>query len=355
MSGAATQQAVWFEDGRVDVRRVAVPTSTPGGEELPAAGWELVRVELAGVCGTDLELVRGYAGFAGVPGHEFVGTIVTPDSTRRGRRVVGDINVGCGECRRCGAGEARHCRRRRVLGIRGLEGAFAETLALPAVNLHEVPAGMAPETAVFAEPLAAACRAVEQLGVAPSSPPTRVVVVGAGRLGALCGQALRAAGADVAVLARSGGGRELCKELGLATIAGPPPQPADAAVDATGSPGGAPLAMRCVRPEGTVVVKSTCRPGSGPELDWERLVVDEVRVLGSRCGDLRTALALLASGAVAVAPLIEQTLPLSEAPAALEQAATRGARKLLLRPTPATGTGPADQETRADPIGDGSS
>lgn len=314
-------QAVWFEGGGVRVRDdVEVPQ--------PQAGEALVRVRLAGVCGTDLQLLAGYADDCGIPGHEFVGEVVTGDTLEAGTRVVGEINVGCGDCAFCAGGLQTHCERRRVLGIRGLAGAFATFLRLPESNLHEVPAGVPDAAAVFAEPLAAACRVAEQLGELHDQ---RILLLGAGRLGQLVARVLLIRGCDLTVATRSERKRRLLPS-GARTVepAQVPARHFDVAVDCTGNAAGAEAARRALRPRGTLVIKSTHAGAS--RLDLNAVVVDELRVLGSRCGPFPTALQLLASGAVDPLPLVDATLPLREVAAALAAAAAPGALKILLRP-----------------------
>lgn len=279
----------------------------------PARGFALVRVVLSGICNTDLELARGYHGFEGVPGHEFVGRVEGPRGSEwLGRRVVGEINIGCGRCEFCRRDLARHCLRRRVLGILGHPGAHAEYLTLPESNLREVPAGIADEKAVFVEPLAAACEILEQI---PVPAGTRAAVLGVGKLGSLVAQVLEGAGARVARLGRNDRGRTKSFDL---------------VVEATGSPEGMPRALELVRPRGTIVWKSTHHAPA--KFDAAPLVVDEITVVGSRCGRFEPALDLLARRAVDVESLVSDELPLSQAPRALRLAARRGVRKVLLRP-----------------------
>ena len=278
----------------------------------------LVRVRRAGICGTDLELLRGYKGFRGVPGHEFVGEVEwcgkRPELV--GRRVVGEINVGCGRCDVCHRGGGRHCAQRQVLGILGRAGAFAERLALPARNLHEVSV-IPEEAAVFAEPLAACVRVLEQVDVRDD---TRVVVLGPGRLGRLAAAVMRGRSDDVTLVGRSD-----------AT-----PARADVVVDCTGSPDGFARALDIVRPLGTIVLKSTCAGDAAvPSSLLTRVVVDEVEVVGSRCGwgeHFEAAIFALASGRIDVAPLVEATYPLAEFERAFEHAARSEALKILLDP-----------------------
>lgn len=282
----------------------------------------VIRVTAAGICGTDLELLRGYADFSGVPGHEFVGVVEdapAADSQWIGHRVVGEITVGCGQCPGCRAAGRGHCDVRSVLGIRGRDGAFAEYLALPASNLHEVPDSVDDMAAVFVEPVAAAYRIAEQVSIEPGM---RAAVVGAGRLGLLVAQVLRERGADVLVAVRSEGRRAVCGQLGFPTVNVDSlellARRFDLAVDATGSPGGFVEAASLVRPRGTLVIKSTIH-GETP-VALSPLVVDEITVIGSRCGPFDTAITALAAGAIRVKPLVDATYPLERFVEAFDRA-----------------------------------
>ncbi|MFQ5351020.1 MAG: alcohol dehydrogenase catalytic domain-containing protein, partial [Thermoanaerobaculia bacterium] len=295
-----------------------------------APGEALVRVLRAGICATDLELIKGYAGFRGVLGHEFVGRVESCDTDGwTGRRVVGTINLGCGSCAVCLEEGAEHCPERAALGIAGRDGAFAEYLALPAGNLLPVPEGLADDEAVFAEPLAAALRIPEQVEVASSG---RVAVVGPGRLGLLIAQVLALVHDGVVVFGRSQRALQLPRRLGLETadVADAASDAWDLVVEATGNAAGLATALAMVRPRGTLVLKSTF--AGAPAVDLTKLVVGEVAVVGSRCGPFAPALDLLANGSVRVRPLIEAEYPLADGLAALEHAARPGVRKVLLRP-----------------------
>ena len=292
----------------------------------------LVRVAAAGICGTDLELLKGYAGFSGVPGHEFVGFVESAgsaDQSWMGLRVAGEITVGCGQCSGCRAAGRGHCDVRTVLGIRGRDGAFAEYLSLPATNLHAIPGSIDDVTAVFVEPLAAACRIVEQVPVAPE---TRAAVVGAGRLGLLVAQVLRQAGATVTVITRGERGRTAARALDLDnTPVGATPalsRQFDLAVDVTGNPAGFAVATSLVRPRGTVVVKSTFHGET--TVSFAPLVVDEITIVGSRCGPFDRAIDLLAAGLIDVKPLLAETYPLEQYERAFAHA--RNGLKVILRP-----------------------
>jgi threonine dehydrogenase-like Zn-dependent dehydrogenase len=290
----------------------------------------LVRVKMAGICGTDLQLLEGYAEFRGVPGHEFVGVVErasSPNDARWvGKRVVGEITVGCGRCDWCRAGIKEHCLQRTVVGIRGRDGAFAELLSLPASNLHEVPDAVDDGTAVFVEPTAAACRILEQM---PIESRARIAVLGDGRMGLLVAQVLKTAAPDVMLLGRHDQKLEIGKALGLMTARSDEPVSApnrfDVVVDVTGRPDGLRRALELVKARGTVVMKSTFH-GEATLASWP-IVVDEVTLLGSRCGPFERALELLASGVVSVGPLVSRVARLDEYESAL--ADSRRALKVL--------------------------
>lgn len=308
--------------------------------EAPAIGGDeaLVRVRLAGVCSTDLEIARGYkGGFRGVMGHEFVGEVAQVGSGANdgwlGKRVVGEINIGCGGCDLCRRGLGKHCRRRAALGISGHDGVFAEYVALPVANLHAVPDSVPDEAAVFTEPLAAALEICEQLHITPSQ---RIVVIGDGRLGLLVAMALNRTGAQVTLLGRTPAKLAIAQSAGVATAltgeTGPfLDAPADIVVEVTGSPQGFTLARQLVRPMGTIVLKSTYA-GDLEHFDASALVVDEITLVGSRCGPFAPALRLLEHGAIDPRPLIHARYPLAQGVEALEHAAAKGVLKVLIEP-----------------------
>lgn len=315
-------RGLWLEDQAIRFRDDLPPPE-------PAAGEARVRVLAAGICNTDLEMVRGYYPFTGVPGHEFVGRVQSAPGAERweGRRVVGEINDACGACPACGAGRRTHCERRRVLGIRGRDGAFAECLTLPVANLHEVPDGLPDDVAVFTEPLAAALEVQAQVRIGPGD---RVVVVGDGKLGNLVAQTLSLAGCALTVIGRHPAKLALLAARGIATTTGDglPDGGADVAVECTGNAEGLEQARRAVRPRGTIVLKSTYRGRAS--VDMSRIVVDEITLVGSRCGPFAPALALLAEGRVDVRPLVHARFPLHQAAAAFAEAARPGIMKVLL-------------------------
>ena len=314
---------LWIEDGTVSFR-----TDLPPVE--PGPGEVRVRVETVGVCATDLALARGYMGFVGVPGHEFVG--VALDGELAGRRVVGEINAGCGDCLRCRAGDPRHCAERTVLGILGRPGAFAEELALPERNLHPVPDAVPNDVAVFAEPLAAA---FEVPALLPDlARAGRALVVGDGRLGLLCAKVLARELETVEVLGRHPDRAALlptnCRYRGESSVealaGGSARWPL--VVEASGRPELLQAALGLVEPRGTLVLKTTAeRPAA---LDLAPLVVDEITLLGSRCGPFAPALDALGSGRVSVDGMVHARHPLEDGPRAFEQAGRRGTLKVLV-------------------------
>jgi threonine dehydrogenase-like Zn-dependent dehydrogenase len=294
----------------------------------PRPGEALVRMRLAGVCSTDLQILAGYMGFTGVPGHEFVGDVVDGPADLTGKRVVGEINYACGHCSTCGEGLGRHCPHRRVMGIVGADGAFADYLAVPVENLHVVPDHVPDEAAVFTEPLAAAFSILEQVPVGPGDD---VVVLGDGKLGLLCAQVLAGAGATVTLVGKHAENLALMAGRGVATAlvdGWVPAGDAGCVVDATGSPAGLRLAMAAVRPRGRLVLKTTV--ADRHDVSLAALVINEITVVGSRCGLFPPALSALAAGRVAVTPLIDSIFPLSAGVDAVALAARPGVRKVLI-------------------------
>jgi len=319
-------KALRVEKKKLAIKEVAKPE--PRDEAL-------VRVHLSGICNTDLEIARGYAGFKGTIGHEFVGVVEeSPGNKLLGQRVVGEINAGCGKCELCTAGDPRHCSNRTVLGILGRDGAHAEFLRLPLTNLLPVPDMLVDEHAVFAEPLAAACGIMELVSIKPNH---RVAVIGDGKLGLLCAQAIALSGASVLLIGKHAEKLRIAERRGIETIA---PKAAakrkrefDVVVEASGSPSGFVGALELLRPRGTLVLKSTFQgPSKIDEIDQARLVVDEITILGSRCGRFQPALDLLKKGAIDIDSLISEEYPLSQGVHAMERAGAKGILKVFLRP-----------------------
>ena len=316
----------------------------------PKEGEALIRVLLAGICSTDLELVKGYMGFSGVPGHEFVGKVEeSPDKTLKGKRVVGEININCAICALCKKGLRNHCKERTVLGILGSDGAFAEYLTLPLENLHTVPDEVSDEEAVFIEPLAAALRISEQVRLSPTE---RVCVLGDGKLGLLTSQALSLVGCELTAVGRHGEKLAILKGRGIRTrlFDDLSERDFDVVVDCTGSPSGFNIATDLARPRGTVVLKTTVAGGAdgadgvggksmGSPLQRDvsnrsalnKVVINELSVLGSRCGPFPRAVAALSEKSVVVTPLIEETYPLDRGIDAFTHASKKGSLKVLIR------------------------
>ncbi|MBI1294546.1 alcohol dehydrogenase catalytic domain-containing protein [bacterium] len=300
-------------------------------------GEALLRVRCAGICATDLQLWDGYkGGFRGILGHEFVADVAAApgNETWIGRRVVGEINVGCGHCDLCRRGGGKHCRRRSSVGIINHHGAFSDYVTLPVVNLHLVPDNVDDESAVFVEPLAAALQLLEQIQLRPTD---RVYVLGDGRLGLLVAQVLAQTVAEVTALGRNDNKLAILSERNISTrrvdqaevldvlLA----QPADVVVEVTGSPDGFVTGLNLVRPGGILAQKTTLA-AKIPEFDLNRIVVDEITLIGSRCGPFEPALRLLSAGKVAVKPLINARYPLEEGVAALHHARRKGVLKVLI-------------------------
>ena len=315
--------SVHLASGRVEVRRAPLP-------RIPE-GFARIRLLAAGICSTDLELQRGYYGFSGTPGHEFAGEVVAcEDLAWLGRRVAGEINLACGKCEWCARGLGRHCPTRRVLGIVNYPGAFREFLTLPLHNLHTVPKSVSDEEAVFIEPIAAACEILDQVKIPKGD---RVAVLGDGKLGLLVAQVLQAHGAQVHLLGRHRKKMRLVEKAGVSTELVPRKLPAGAyrwVVDATGSNEGLRAAVIMCEPRGTVIMKSTVH--GLVTIDTAPVIVNEVTLVGSRCGRFEPALRLLAARKIDVSSLIAAEYTLDRAPEAFARAATKGTLKVLLRP-----------------------
>ena len=312
--------AVHIECGRVDVREVPRPARPPG--------FALIRLLAAGICNTDLELQRGYYGFKGTPGHEFVGEVAEADQAALiGRRVVGEINLACGACDWCRAALGRHCPHRTVLGSAGHPGAFSQYFTLPERNLHLVADEIPTERATFTEPVAAACEILDQVEIPRGG---EVAVLGDGKLGLLAAQVLLAHGASVHLYGRHAAKLAIAGASGAETFLNGclPASRYEWIVEATGAPEGLGTALRMTRPRGTVVMKSTVH-GDVP-LDTAPAIVNEITLVGSRCGRFEPALDLLAGGRLRLEEMISDRFPLAEAARAFDRAATKGVLKVLL-------------------------
>jgi len=315
-------QALWLENQTLSLRNdLPIPQ--------PVEGEALVRVRLAGICSTDLEMVRGYYPFTGIPGHEFVGDILeAPDAALRGVRVTGEINIVCGVCATCRRGASSHCEHRATLGIHNRHGCFAEYLTLPIENLHLIPDHVSNEAAVFTEPLAAALQIQQQIHIKPTD---KVLIVGAGRLGQLIAQILSLCSCDLDVVVRHTYQQEILTERGIQTLREEDivERTYDFVIEATGAPGGFDLARRAVRPRGTLVLKSTYADDLA--VNFSSIVVDEITLVGSRCGSFEPALRLLEADRVNPMPLITESYPLSDGIAAFDHAAQAGVFKILFK------------------------
>ena len=321
---------VW--NGRELRRESAYPYPGSGvarvTDSRPVPETAIVKVHLAGICSTDLEILKGYMGFTGVPGHEFVGSVVEGPVPLVGKRVVGEINFGCGACDACRRDLSRHCPNRRVMGILNADGAFAEYVSVPVNNLHEIPSGIGDEKAVFTEPLAAAFEILTQIQLDFGD---EVLVLGDGKLGNLCVQVLRLTGAKVTAVGKHPEKLSLIKKAGVRTILLGDWQPRqfDVVVEATGSASGLEMALVATRPRGTLILKSTI--AGNHQVSLAPIVINEINVVGSRCGPFPDALAALAGRRVAVTPLIEKIYSLDDGLAALRHAAQPGVKKVLLQ------------------------
>jgi len=315
-------KALRFENNLLDVADIIKPR-----DESEA----VVRVLKSGICNTDLEIVRGYAGFSGTIGHEFVGVVETANDAPHliGKRVVGEINVGCGECETCRRNDARHCPARTVLGIIGRDGAHAEFLNLPTRNLLEVPDEISDEQAVFVEPLAAAFGITEQIEI---SPQTRVAVIGDGKLGNLCAQSMALKSRNVSLIGKHLEKLALVKTRNIEAVllenAARLHRNFDVVIEASGAESGFELALNLLKPRGKLVLKSTFH-GAANWQAW-RVVVDEITIIGSRCGRFQPALDLLENKSVDVESLISDEFPLRDGVKAVQRAAQKGVMKILL-------------------------
>ena len=313
--------ALWLEDNKISLRDVPQPRKSNEA---------LIKIRKAGICSTDLELVKGYYPYTGVLGHEFVGDVVeADDASWIGQRVVGEINVVCNQCEQCLNGRPTHCEHRSVLGIVNRDGVFAKFTTLPIANLHRVPDSIPDEMAVFTEPLAAALEIQQQIQVKPTD---RVLLIGAGRLGQLIAQMLALTGCDLHVVARHAHQQNLLKGRGIRIIAEEEIKPWrwDIVVEATGSPSGFSLARRAIRPRGTLVLKSTYK--GEINVNFSSVVVDEINIVGSRCGPFEPALRLMETHQVDPTVLIANEFKLEDGLKAFEHAAETGMLKVLIEP-----------------------
>jgi len=314
-------KALWLENNQISLRDVPQPHKQNEA---------LIKIRKAGICSTDLELVKGYYPYTGVLGHEFVGEVVeTDDASWIGQRVVGEINAVCNQCEQCLNRRPTHCESRTVLGIVNRDGVFAEYTTLPIDNLHIVPASIPDEMAVFTEPLAAALEIQQQVQVKPTD---RVMLIGAGRLGQLIAQTLALTGCDLRVVARHKHQQDLLKVRGIRIISEEEIQPWrwDIVVEATGSPSGFSLARQAIRPRGMLVLKSTYK--GDITVNFSSIVVDEINIVGSRCGPFAPALRLMESKQVNPTVLIDSEFALGDALKAFEHAAETGVLKVLMKP-----------------------
>lgn len=312
-------QALWLENNQISLRELAPPRK---------ADEALIKIRKAGICSTDLEMVKGYYPYTGVLGHEFVGEVMdAPDKNWIGARVVGEINAVCGACEACLNGRPTHCENRTVLGIADRDGVLAEYTSLPLANLHRVPDSVPDEMAVFTEPLAAALEIQEQIQIKSTD---RVLVVGAGRLGQLITQTLALTGCDLRVIARHDLQKNLLTARGIKITSEEEIQPGkwDVVVEVTGSPDGFNIARKAIRPRGTLVLKSTYK--GDMEVNFSSIVVDEVNIIGSRCGPFEPALRLLEKREVDPTVLIAEEYSLKDALKAFEKAAQPGVLKVLV-------------------------
>ncbi|MDF5716589.1 MAG: alcohol dehydrogenase catalytic domain-containing protein [Rhizonema sp. NSF051] len=313
-------KGLWLENNQLQLRTDIATPEPPPGEAL-------VRVLCAGVCNTDIELKRGYYPYTGIIGHEFVGVVEQGPEHLVNQRVVGEINAVCGKCRFCLSGQSTHCENRTVLGIVNRNGAFADYLCLPIENLHPVPENVPTEVATFTEPLAAALEIQQQVSLLPDH---RVLVIGDGKLGQLVAQTLALTGCDLLVIGRHQDKLANLEALGIKTGLADAvvDRTFDISVECTGNADGFAIAHRALRPRGTLVLKSTY--AGKLSLDASSLVVDEITLIGSRCGPFSAALDILSQESVDVKSLIQARYPLTEGLTAFEHAQTKGVLKVLL-------------------------
>ncbi|HNW91567.1 MAG TPA: alcohol dehydrogenase catalytic domain-containing protein [bacterium] len=307
-------------DGTLSLSEIPAP--------VPAAGEALIRVEYSAICNTDIELTRGYLGFRGVPGHEFVGVVEQGSAALRGKRVVGEINCPCGNCALCRRALPTHCSQRTVLGIAGRPGVFAEYVALPEANLHCVPDYLASVRALFTEPLAAALQIFEQFHIRPTD---RIILLGTGKLGLLTALVLQQGGYHYTAYNRNPRKIKLAQTLGincrpLAEL--PPDERVDVCIDCTGNPQGMALALQHVRPRGTIVLKTTVADPAA--FDINQIVINELTLIGSRCGPFAPALAMLAADRINPEPLVSAEFTFTNIVAAFTAAQKSDTVKVII-------------------------
>ncbi|MGB0911706.1 MAG: MDR/zinc-dependent alcohol dehydrogenase-like family protein [Nitrospirales bacterium] len=308
-------------DTRLELRESPMP------EECSSEA--LIRVQRAGICSTDLELCKGYMNYTGILGHEFVGIVEKANQQEKfhGKRVVGEINAACHACETCQAGRPTHCPNRTVLGISGRDGTFAEFLRLPFQNLHSIPDTLTDDEAIFIEPLAAACEITQQVDVQPTD---RIVVIGDGKLGLLCAQVLRLTGCGVTLVGHHPERNHWLKNRGVQITSHPNDVAvgADIVVEATGTPEGFSFASSMVRPRGSIILKSTYH--GNLTFDMAKIVINEISIIGSRCGPFAPAIRLLEQGLIQVKPMIHDHYALKNGITAIEQASSKGTLKVIL-------------------------
>jgi threonine dehydrogenase-like Zn-dependent dehydrogenase len=316
-------KGLWLEDRRISYRE-DLPAPAPAEDEA------LIKILYAGLCSTDLEMAQGYYPFTGIPGHEFVGLVIKdPEgSGLLGKRVVGEINITCGYCLACKSGRSTHCENRSVVGILNRHGVFAELISLPVKNLHPVPDNVTDKAAVFVEPIAAALKIIQQIHLRPEH---RVLVIGAGRLGQIIARVISLTGCDLEAAVRNKNAEEKLESAGIATrpVADLHPNHWDIVVEATGNPQGFQLAVKTIRPRGTIVLKSTYKGDIQAELS--KIVVDEISLVGSRCGPFLPAIRLLEQGRIDPLPLISAEFELQNGLEALNKASQPGVFKILIK------------------------
>ncbi len=315
-------QGLWLEANQLSLK-----TDLP--QPQPAPGEALVKVLRAGICNTDLELLRGYYPYTGVLGHEFVGIVEQGPDELRHKRVVGDINAACGDCYYCDRSIPSHCENRTVLGIVNRQGAFADYLCLPIANLYPIPDSIPTDAATFVEPIAAALEIQQQVNITPND---RVVVIGDGKLGQLVAQTIALTGCDLLTIGRHAEKLANLQARGIRTgfVQDIPPRSFDFAVECTGNAEGFATALAALRPRGKLILKSTY--AGKLSLDASAIVVNEITIVGSRCGPFAPAIALLEQQQIDVTPLIHGHYPLQAGLAAFEHAQKRGVLKILIAP-----------------------